>query len=211
MKLRPTLAVVGAVGSFLLATLLRLNGSAPPLISPLSITPTSSSSPKQVPSTTSLTRPPSSTTAPHRATPSSTRTTRPPSTVRSSPTTVYHATTTRPQPITTTTSPRTTTTIRTTTTVASSRSATGPLVNYYYGELSVTVSARGSTITSVKIGSLNDGGSSYSQSIDQNAIPQLIAEALAAKSANIQSISGASYTSAGFIRSLQGALAQLGI
>jgi uncharacterized protein with FMN-binding domain len=43
------------------------------------------------------------------------------------------------------------------------------------------------------------------------AIPILEREAMAAQSANIQSVSGASYTSAGFAQSLQSALKQLGV
>jgi uncharacterized protein with FMN-binding domain len=69
----------------------------------------------------------------------------------------------------------------------------------------------GSKITSVTIGTLNDGGNYRSQSIDSMAIPILEREAMAAQSANIQSVSGASYTSAGFAQSLQSALKQLGV
>jgi uncharacterized protein with FMN-binding domain len=118
----------------------------------------------------------------------------------------------------TTTSPPTTTaaaptTAPTTTTSAptGTRSATGPLVNYNFGVLSVTVSATGSKITAVTIGTLNDGGNFRSQSIDGMAIPILEQEAMAAQSATIQSVSGASWTSAGFMQSLQGALSKLGL
>lgn len=119
----------------------------------------------------------------------------------------------RPPTTTKTTSPPTTTVpAPTTTTVASgSRTATGPLVNYYFGELSVTVKATGSKITSVTVGKLNDGGNYRSQSIDSQSIPMLEQEAMQAQSGTIQSISGASYTSAGFAQSLQGALKQLGL
>ena len=101
----------------------------------------------------------------------------------------------------------------TTTTVpqTGSRTAVGAAVNYYYGTLAVSVAASGSTITSVTIASLNDGGNSYSQSIDQASIPILEQEAKAAQSANIQGVSGASYTSAGFAQSLQSALTKLGL
>jgi uncharacterized protein with FMN-binding domain len=51
---------------------------------------------------------------------------------------------------------------------------------------------------------------SRSQSIDQQAIPLLEQEAMQAQSANIQGVSGASYTSAGFEQSLQAALHTLG-
>ena len=66
-------------------------------------------------------------------------------------------------------------------------------------------------ITKVGIASLDDGGNPHSQSIDQNSIPVLEQQAVAAQSANIQGVSGASYTSAGFKQSLQAALQQLGV
>ena len=73
--------------------------------------------------------------------------------------------------------------------------------------MSVTLS--GTKITKVDIASLDDGGSFRSQSIDQQSIPMLEQQALQAQSANIQGVSGASYTSAGFEQSLQSALGQL--
>ena len=90
-------------------------------------------------------------------------------------------------------------------------SATGPLVNYYFGVLSVKVTAAGTKVEKVTIKSINDGGNPLSQSIDQMSIPQLESQALAVQNANIQGVSGASYTSAGFKMSLQGALTKLGI
>ena len=91
------------------------------------------------------------------------------------------------------------------------RSATGPLVNYYFGVLSVSVGASGTRLEKVTIASINDGGNPLSQSIDQMSIPQLESQALAVQNAGIQGVSGASYTSAGFKMSLQGALTKLGI
>ncbi len=96
-------------------------------------------------------------------------------------------------------------------TPSSTRTAVGPQVNYSWGVLSVSVTVSGTKITKVGIGSLDDGGNPRSQSIDQNSIPQLEQQALAAQSANIQGVSGASYTSAGFKQSLQSALQQLGV
>lgn len=69
----------------------------------------------------------------------------------------------------------------------------------------------GTKITAVTIGTLNDGGNYRSQSIDAMAIPILEQEAMAAQSSKVQSVSGASYTSAGFIQSLQAALTTLGL
>jgi uncharacterized protein with FMN-binding domain len=110
------------------------------------------------------------------------------------------STTTSVAPATTTTSPP-----------AASRSATGTSVNYNYGILSVIVTASAGTITNVTIGSINDGGNPRSQYIDQQSIPLLEQEALSAQSANIQGVSGASYTTAGFEQSLQSALSKLGL
>ena len=92
-----------------------------------------------------------------------------------------------------------------------SRTAVGPAVNYNWGVLSVTVTVSGSRIIKVGIASLDDGGNPRSQFIDQQSIPILEQQALQAQSANIQGVSGASYTSAGFTQSLQAALQQLGI
>jgi uncharacterized protein with FMN-binding domain len=133
------------------------------------------------------------------------------------PTTVPITSTSSPvrtTPSTPTSTPPTTATVAPTTTTAPSttlRSATGGSVNYIYGILSVDVTVTGSKIVKVTIASLNDGGNYRSQSIDQMAIPQLEQEAITAQSANIQGVSGASYTSAGFSQSLQSALGKLGL
>ena len=54
----------------------------------------------------------------------------------------------------------------------------------------------------------NDGVES--NQIDANAIPQLTSETLAAQSAHIDAVSGASYTSSGYSQSLQSALDKAG-
>jgi len=91
------------------------------------------------------------------------------------------------------------------------RSATGQQVNYSWGVLAVKVRISGSKITKVSLAYLNDGGNPRSQFIDQQSIPILEQQALQAQSANIQGVSGASYTSAGFAQSLQSALHSLGM
>jgi uncharacterized protein with FMN-binding domain len=85
----------------------------------------------------------------------------------------------------------------------------GTSINYNYGTLAVSVTGSASHITIVSIASISDGGDSRSQSIDEYAIPILESQALSAQSANIQGVSGASYTSAGFEQSLQSALLKL--
>jgi len=92
---------------------------------------------------------------------------------------------------------------------STTRTAAGAQVNYNFGILSVSVTVSGKKITKIGIASLNDGGNFRSQSIDQQSIPILEQQALQAQSANIQGVSGASYTSAGFAQSLQSALSKL--
>lgn len=131
-------------------------------------------------------------------------------------------TTTTPAPTTTsvpqtggsTPLPTTTRVVPTTTTTAAptaTRSATGASTDYNYGILSVNVTASGSKITNISIASINDGGNPRSEYIDQQSIPLLEQQALSAQSANIQGVSGASYTTAGFKQSLQSALSKLGL
>jgi len=117
-------------------------------------------------------------------------------------------------PPATTTPPVTTTTVlpsTTTTTSSVAQTITGPSVNYYFGLLAVKVTVVAKKITSVGIASLSDGGNYRSQQIDQASIPILEQEAMQAQNANIQSVSGASYTSAGFQLSLQDALKKVGL
>ena len=98
---------------------------------------------------------------------------------------------------------------RTSGTGSGTRTATGSGVNYSYGVMSVKVTVSGNKILNVGIASIDDGGNPRSESIDQQAIPILEQEVMQAQSANIQGVSGASYTSAGFTQSLQSALHSL--
>src|SRR5258708_5731469 len=82
------------------------------------------------------------------------------------------------------------------------RTVDGPAVNYNFGVLSVSVTVSAHKITRVGIASLDDGGMSRSQSIDQHAIPLLEHEAMQAHSANIQGASGANYTNTGLEQDL---------
>ena len=92
---------------------------------------------------------------------------------------------------------------------AALRTAVGPGVNYSYGVVSVRVTVAGGKIVKIGIASLQDEGDPRSQLIDEQSLPILEQEALQAQSANIQGVSGASYTTAGFVRSLQAALQTL--
>ena len=79
-----------------------------------------------------------------------------------------------------------------------------------YGDIQVRVTAAGSSIRSVGLARLNVSGA-LSQQIVNNVVPQLQQQTLAAQGANIQGVSGATYTVQAYRASLQSALDQLGI
>ena len=88
------------------------------------------------------------------------------------------------------------------------RQVTGNAFDVGYGVVQVRVSLVGKHISDVTALSLPQGG--RSSDISSYAAPQLRREALSAQSANIDTVSGASYTSAGYARSLQSALDKSG-
>jgi len=87
------------------------------------------------------------------------------------------------------------------------RTLTGTVANTQYGPMQVQVTLTGQKITNVTVLQRTDAGAESDQ-IDANAIPKLNSETLAAQSAQINAVSGASYTSQGYIQSLQSALDQ---
>ena len=88
---------------------------------------------------------------------------------------------------------------------AQTRTVTGSSVRTRYGDVEVQVVFTGTQITDVVPVRLPDSNG-VDQEIDQQAVPILIQETLTAQNANIQAVSGATYTSDGYIRSLQSAL-----
>ena len=89
------------------------------------------------------------------------------------------------------------------------RTITGAVESTMYGPMQVTVTLAGTRITNVAVVQETDDGQE-SQQIDSFSIPKLTAETLAAQSARIDTVSGATTTSAGYIGSLQSALDQAG-
>jgi uncharacterized protein with FMN-binding domain len=82
---------------------------------------------------------------------------------------------------------------------------TGATEQSPYGPTQVAVTLDGKKIVAVNVlQHTNDG--TMSMQIDSNALPKLTQEALTAQSGKIDAVSGASYTSAGYIKSLQSAL-----
>lgn len=102
-------------------------------------------------------------------------------------------------------SSRTTQPSSTTTTAGSKRTIDGPVASTDYGDVQVRVTLNGTQIVDVQpLMMPNDR--SRSARISQEAGPILRQEVLRAQSANINLVSGATYTSDGYIRSLQAAL-----
>jgi hypothetical protein len=92
---------------------------------------------------------------------------------------------------------------------ASSRTVTGPVVAYGYGQLAVQVTETGGRITAVTVTDLQVAEPTSAQIADE-AVPILRREVLSAQSANIAGVSGATYTSQAFAESLQAALSNRG-
>jgi uncharacterized protein with FMN-binding domain len=84
---------------------------------------------------------------------------------------------------------------------------TGHVANTVYGPVQVQLVVKNSKI--VKVAVLEQPTNTiHDIQIGEFAFPRLISETLAAQSAKIDAVSGASYTSAGYISSLQSALDQ---
>ncbi len=90
------------------------------------------------------------------------------------------------------------------------RSAVGATEQYGYGQLAVQVTARGSRITDVTVPSIQTA-ESYSQQLASQVIPTLRSEVLSGQTANINGVSGATYTSQAYAMSVQAALDKLQI
>ena len=91
----------------------------------------------------------------------------------------------------------------------SSGTATGDAVDTRYGPAQVKVTVTDGKITSIEAVQLQ-GNDPRSVQISSSAEPVLQQEALAAQSADIDVVSGATYTSESYTQSLQSALDKLG-
>jgi uncharacterized protein with FMN-binding domain len=86
-----------------------------------------------------------------------------------------------------------------------SRTVTGNAADTRWGPVQVQLTLDGSKITDVNVVEYpqNNG---RDVEINQYAVPELVSETLKAQSAKVATISGATYTSEGFIKSLESAL-----
>ncbi|MDQ6874155.1 MAG: FMN-binding protein [Actinomycetota bacterium] len=85
------------------------------------------------------------------------------------------------------------------------KTVTGDSVGTRWGPVQVKITVNGGKITSAQA-VVFPQGNSRDQEINSYAVPTLNQEAVAAGSANIDMVSGATYTSQGYIASLQSAL-----
>ena len=90
------------------------------------------------------------------------------------------------------------------------RRVPGSVVSTPYGDVQVVAVLHGSRLADVLAARLTDANQ-HSRDISSGAAPVLRGEALAAQSAHIDMVSGATYTSEGYIESLQAALDEAGL
>jgi len=93
---------------------------------------------------------------------------------------------------------------------AGSRTLAGPVVNTRWGAVQVEITVEDGTLTDVVALQLPDGDR-RSSSISSRVEPTLRSQALSAQSASIDGVSGATYTSIAYARSLQAALDDAGL
>jgi uncharacterized protein with FMN-binding domain len=111
---------------------------------------------------------------------------------------------------TSTTSTTTPTTTTSTTEQPVTVDMTGPAIETRWGTVQIKVTIENGTLVDVASLQLPDERS-YSRYVSSVAGPMLRSEALSAQSADIDNISGATYTSRGYVQSLQAALDSAGL
>ena len=87
---------------------------------------------------------------------------------------------------------------------------TGTAADTRWGPVQVEITVAGGAITNVSVVEYPDSNGK-DQEINARALPILIQETLKAQSADIDMVSGATYTSDGYLTSLQSALDQAGL
>lgn len=89
-----------------------------------------------------------------------------------------------------------------------SRTATSQLIQYQYGDIQLRVTEQGTRLTHIQV--VAEGATDpRSAEINSQAVPMLQQQAMSAQSANIDGVSGATFTSIAYDQALQSALDQL--
>jgi uncharacterized protein with FMN-binding domain len=91
-----------------------------------------------------------------------------------------------------------------------SKTVAGDVVQTIYGPIQVTITVKSGKITAVNVPTYPNG-SGRDMEINSYALPQLVQETLSANSAKIDGVSGATYTSQGYVSSLQSAIDKAGL
>jgi uncharacterized protein with FMN-binding domain len=89
------------------------------------------------------------------------------------------------------------------------RKITGDTIDTKFGPVQVAVTVQGSRITKVEVLQVPEENH-RDQEINSFAVPELIDETMTAQNAQIDVVSGATYTSNGYVTSLQSALDRAG-
>jgi uncharacterized protein with FMN-binding domain len=97
-----------------------------------------------------------------------------------------------------------------TSSTATSTTVTGTVADTRWGPVQVRLTVVNKKVTDVSVVQYPNSNSK-DQEINANALPILIQETLKAQSATIDMVSGATYTSTGYLTSLQSALDQAGL
>ncbi|HTU73268.1 MAG TPA: FMN-binding protein [Trebonia sp.] len=95
-------------------------------------------------------------------------------------------------------------------TTTASKTVAGDVVSTIYGPIQVTITVKDGKISAVSVPVYPDG-TMRDQQINSFALPELVQETVAASSARIDSVSGATYTSQGYLSSLQSAIDKAGL
>jgi len=93
---------------------------------------------------------------------------------------------------------------------AATTTVTGTAASTRWGPVQVQITVAGGKVTAVKVLEQPDSNG-RDQEINAQALPILVQETLKAQSAKIDMVSGATYTSDGYITSLQSALDKAGL
>jgi uncharacterized protein with FMN-binding domain len=93
---------------------------------------------------------------------------------------------------------------------AAGKTVTGSAASTIYGPVQVQITVKDGKVTAAQAVEYPEG-TSMDQQVDAYAIPTLNQETVAADSAKIDMVSGATYTSQGYLSSLQSALDQAGL
>jgi len=96
------------------------------------------------------------------------------------------------------------------TSTGSGTTVTGDVAQTRWGPVQVALTVDGGTITAVQVPRY-PSGNGRDQEINARALPVLVQETIAAQSASIDMVSGATVTSVGYRQSLQSALDKAGL